>query len=100
MDHYIKAETMYQPAVKKVRDYRQSTLEKVEPPLKGLPSTIPPNPQVLPAQVLTERERELTEKYEALELVELMSSKKVTCEEVTRAFLRRAALAQEAVRLL
>ncbi|KAI5299383.1 hypothetical protein KEM56_003289 [Ascosphaera pollenicola] len=100
MDQFIIAETGYQPAVKKVRDYRESTLAKVEPPLKDLPSPLPANCQGLPAQVLTERERELTEKYEAVELVELMSSKKVTCEEVTRAFLRRAALAQAATNCL
>ncbi|KAI5289976.1 hypothetical protein KEM54_002762 [Ascosphaera aggregata] len=100
MDEFIKPDLSYLPAVRRVRDYRESTLTKVDPPLGSLPSPLPGNVQGLAAAYLTERERELTEEYEAVELVKLMSSHKVTCEEVTRAFLRRAALAQRATNCL
>lgn len=79
------------------RDFRDKTLLKVEPPLAGIPSELPSNSQGLPAIVLTEREIEITEKYTVEELLNVLRRRKISVEEVTRAFLRRAALAQVAV---
>lgn len=86
-----------QQKVERARARRDATLAKVEPKLDGLPSELPRSSQGLPAIVLTERELELTEKYDVMALLELLRSRKVSVEEVTRAFLRRAALAQAAV---
>ena len=52
----------------------------------------------LPRDVLTPRELNLTENYGITDLLALLRERKLTVEEVTRAFLRRAALAHAAVR--
>ncbi|KAF8251944.1 amidase [Wilcoxina mikolae CBS 423.85] len=82
--------------VSKALSHRTASLSKVDPPIPTITKPLPLNVQGFPAQLLTTRELELTE-LDAPELIALMSTKKVTCEEVTRAFLRRAAVAQELV---
>ena len=82
---------------KGARDYRDETLSKVDPPLEPLTDPLPLSSQDLPKRYLTPREFELTQNYDAIELLEMLRSRKVTSEELTRAFLRRAALAQYAV---
>lgn len=89
-----------QQKIDRARARRDASLAKVEPQLAGLPAELPRSSQGLPKIVLTERELELTEKYDVMTLLELLRSRKVSVEEVTRAFLRRAALAQAAVRPL
>ena len=83
------------------RAKRNASLAKVKPKLVGIPEpdTMPQNSRDLPTDVLTPREIELTEKYGITDLLALLRERKVTVEEVTRAFLRRAALAHAAVRL-
>ncbi|KLJ09097.1 hypothetical protein EMPG_15479 [Blastomyces silverae] len=80
-----------------VRDYRDATLAKVDPPLAPLPDPLPLNAIDLPKQLLTAREYELTQNYDAIALLRMLRAKEVTSEELTRAFLRRAAIAQHAV---
>jgi benzoyl-CoA reductase/2-hydroxyglutaryl-CoA dehydratase subunit BcrC/BadD/HgdB len=94
----ISKETWVEKA-KSARDYRDETLKKVDPPFDPLPDPLPLSSQDLPKKYLTPREYELTQNYDAIELLEMLRSKKVTSEELTRAFLRRAALAQYAVSL-
>ena len=83
--------------VAEVQSAREASLAKVEPKLEGLPAELPLNSQQLPKTVLTAKEIEITEKYSVTELLEVLRSRKISVEEVTRAFLRRAALAQAAV---
>jgi len=54
----------------------------------------------IPAQcgLLTPKEVEITENYDAVELIQLMASKKLTSYQVTLAFCKRAAIAQQLVR--
>ncbi|KAK2804025.1 hypothetical protein FQN51_002554 [Onygenales sp. PD_10] len=80
-----------------VRDYRDATLAKVDPPLAPLPDPLPLSSKDLPKQLLTAREYELTENYDAIALLRMLRNKEVSSEELTRAFLRRAAIAQYAV---
>jgi amidase len=47
--------------------------------------------------ILTEREIDLTENYDATELVQKMIKREATSEEVTLAFCKRAAIAQQCV---
>lgn len=82
---------------KSARDLRDASLAKVDPPLKPLPDPLPVNSQVLAKEYLTEREYELTQNYDAIALIKLLQSRELKSEELTRAFLRRAALAQYAV---
>lgn len=79
------------------RAKRDASLAKVEPKLEGLPNDLPTNSRGLPATVLTQRELEITEKYTATELLSILRERKISVEEVTRAFLRRAAVAHAAV---
>lgn len=83
------------------RAKRTASLAKVKPKLIGVPEPddLPQNSRDLPKDVLTARELELTENYGITELLALLRERKVTVEEVTKAFLRRAALAHAAVRL-
>ncbi|OAA56131.1 Amidase [Niveomyces insectorum RCEF 264] len=82
------------------RRVRDESVAKVEPALQGLPDELPLNSQGLPKIVLTTRERELTEKYTVKELLALLHSRKLQSEELTRAFLRRAAVAHAATNCL
>jgi amidase len=93
----FKGKTSWQDLAKSARDYRDATLSKVSPPLETFPDPLPLSSQDLPKQMLTAREYELTQNYDALALLEMLRSKKVSSEELTKAFLRRAALAQYAV---
>ena len=79
------------------RDYRDISLKKVEPKLEGLPDELPLNSQGLPEMVLSPREVEITEGYKVTELLKILWERKISVEEVTRAFLRRAAVAQATV---
>lgn len=80
------------------KSQRDKSLAKVEPQLQGIPGTLlPVNSQQIPQAVLTEKEREITENYSVIELLEILKAKKLSVEEVTRAFLRRAAVAHAAV---
>ena len=78
---------------------RSASLAKVSPKLVGVPewNDLPQNSRDLPKDILTPREIELTEKYTITELLHLLRTRDVSVEEVTRAFLRRAALAHAAV---
>lgn len=89
----------WQEKVSWAQDFRQKSLSKVEPRLEGLPAEQPLSSQDLPKLVLTPREIEITEKYTVKELLVILRERKISVEEVTRAFLRRAALAQAAVSL-
>lgn len=79
---------------------RSASLAKVSPKLVGVPEwkDMPLNSRGLPQEILTPREIELTEGYTITELLHLLRTRDVSVEEVTRAFLRRAALAHAAVR--
>lgn len=87
--------------VKLVRAERDASLAKVEPKLDSIPAVddLPLSSQDMPKTILTPREIEITENYPITQLLSLLRKRKVSVEEVTRAFLRRAALAHAAVRL-
>lgn len=91
----------WQKKVDLARAKRDASLAKVFPILNGVPdaSDLPLSSQDLPKAVLSAREIEITEHYTVTKLIELLRERRVTVEEVTRAFLRRAALAQAAVRM-
>ncbi|KAK8057939.1 hypothetical protein PG996_011876 [Apiospora saccharicola] len=93
----------WQEKVDWARAKRDASLAKVEPKLTGIPDaadSLPLSSQDLPKTVLTEREIEITEQYGIVQLLGLLRERKITVEEVTRAFLRRAALAQVATNCL
>lgn len=75
---------------------RDDSIAAVTPPLGKLPQPLPKNVTGIAKTVLTPEEIKITE-FDAPELIELMKRKELSCETVTKAFLRRAALAQELV---
>lgn len=79
---------------------RAASLAKVKPKLVGVPEAqdLPQCSRDLPKNVLTPREVELTEEYNIVDLLRLLRERTLSVEEVTKAFLRRAALAHAAVR--
>lgn len=87
----------WEEKVARVRAKRDESLAKVEPKLEGVPEELPLNSQGLPKLVLTPREIEITEGYTVIELLAVLRERRISVEEVTRAFLRRAALAHAAV---
>jgi amidase len=82
------------------REKRDSSLAKVKPKLHGIPAEreLPTNTRSLPHAALTSREIEITEQYGITELLAILRNRSISVEEVTRAFLRRAAVAHAAVR--
>ncbi|RBQ73376.1 hypothetical protein FVER14953_01664 [Fusarium verticillioides] len=92
----VKGIPLWQQKAAEARAHRDASLAKVEPPLKGVPAAeqLPKNSLELVPQVLTPREIEITESYTVTELLQILRERIISVEEVTRAFLRRAALAQ------
>ncbi|KLO88656.1 general amidase [Fusarium fujikuroi] len=92
----VKGIPLWQQKAAEARAHRDASLAKVEPPLKGVPAVeqLPKNSLELVPHVLTPREIEITESYTVTELLQVLRERKISVEEVTRAFLRRAALAQ------
>ncbi|KAJ5635176.1 amidase [Penicillium longicatenatum] len=82
------------------RAIRDASLAKVTPPLTELPESLPQSSRGLPKQLLTPREFDLTENYTVTELLAKLHSRELSSEELTRAFLRRAAIAQKATNCL
>lgn len=92
-----KQNESWEARVAQARAARDAGLAKVEPPLRGVPEELPHNSVGLPKTILTARELEITENYSVIQLLKALRERKISVEEVTRAFLRRAALAQVAV---
>ena len=82
--------------ISKARETRDSSIARVEPPLAPLPDPLPKNVTKIPSQILTAGELEITA-LDAPELLKAIRDKVYSSEDVTRAFLRRAALAQKLV---
>lgn len=79
-------------------EIRDSSLSRIEPQLENIPEQPPKNVTKIANDVLTAKELEITA-LDAPELLQSIREKTYSCEEVTRAFLRRAALAQKLVNI-
>ncbi|EXJ91639.1 hypothetical protein A1O3_00189 [Capronia epimyces CBS 606.96] len=77
---------------------RDKSLAVIEPPLDldRLPDPLPPNVTQLPYDFLTDEEITITS-LDVDELLARLRNKQLSCVQVTKAFLRRAALAQQLV---
>lgn len=80
--------------IAEARELRDASVARVSPPLASLPDPLPKNVMGIAKDVLTPEEIKITS-YDVLELLQVIKDKKFSCETVTRAFLRRAALAQK-----
>ena len=86
----------WQDIAQKVRDHRDSTVEKVEPAIPTQFDSLPSRVIDVPRQHLSAAEVEITESPIDL-LLSSLATGKLTSLEVTKAFLRRAAIAQKLV---
>lgn len=89
----------WQDRVEAAQVKRSKSVNQVDPPLTLWPSNLPQSSLRLPHDFLTPREISLTEEFSAIELLVKLRKREVQAEEVTRAFLRRAAIAHHGVRL-
>ena len=87
--------------ISKALETRDRSLAAITPPLElsRLPKPLPKNVIPLAKEILTEEELAITG-LDTLELLAAIRNQQYTCLAVTKAFLRRAALAQELVRYL
>lgn len=97
---YFKPTIDTESKVQKAIAIRDQSLVSVEPPLRlvDVPSPLPLDVTHIPRSILTSEELRITS-LDTRELIEEISSKRLSCVEVTRAFLRRAALAQHLVNM-
>jgi amidase len=94
----FKQLSTWQETAKQMQEHRDETIAAIEPKLPDIPSELPLNVANIPKEILTERELELTESPPE-DLITVLATGYVSSVEVTKAFLRRAALAQKLVRL-
>jgi amidase len=86
----------WEKKVAEERARRDASVAKLEPKLAELPTELPLSSQKLPSELLTDREIEITERYTVPKLLVDLKARKISVEEVTRAFLRRAVIAHKA----
>lgn len=86
----------WEKKVAEERARRDASIAQLEPKLDGFPTELPLSSQKLPSELLTDREIEITERYTVPELLTTLKARKISVEEVTRAFLRRAVIAHKA----
>lgn len=87
----------WQQRVREAQAEREKGLKRVKPEVLQWSNILPQCSLTLPSDVLTSREISLTEDYRVSDLLAKLRSKEISAEEVTRAFLRRAWVAQAAV---
>lgn len=87
----------WQETARQMQDYRDASLAAVEPAIPDVPPELSLNVTGIPQQLLSAREVEITETLPE-DLVTRMAAGELASTEVTKAFLRRAGLAQKLVR--
>lgn len=83
----------WQDTTRHVQEHRTSTIAEVQPPIPDVPKDLPRNVTLIPRDLLSSSEVEITESTTEV-LVASLATGKLTSREVTNAFLRRAGLAQ------
>ena len=78
------------------KNHRDRSIAQIQPTLPELPPDLPPNVVQIPSRVLPEDENNIATKSPE-SLVSELASGSLTSEQVTKAFLRRAIIAQKLV---
>lgn len=86
----------WQSVAKRAQDYRDDSIRRVQPPIPAHPEPLLKRVIEIPEQFLSQEEISITQK-KAEDLLSLLASGEFTCLQVTKAFLRRAGLAQQLV---
>jgi amidase len=89
----------WQDIAKEAQELRDKSIAEVHPTLPDINiEDLPLNVTSIPSQYLTPSEIDITETSPE-KLVNLLAAGKLSCAEVTNAFLRRSGIAQKVVRL-
>jgi amidase len=88
-------ETFWQDIARNARDHRDATLALLDPPLPDITS-LPLDSSTIPKTILSAEELQITES-DPVDLVSQLASSTLSAVQVTKAFLRRAGLAQKLV---
>ena len=86
----------WQDIARQKHDHRNETIAKISPTVPDVPDELPQDVTGVPGDLLTARELEITESSTEA-LVSALAVGELTSVEVTKAFLRRAAIAQKLV---
>ena len=86
----------WQDVAQRVQKHRDRSIIKVQPSIPDTPAALPANVTSIPETLLTAREAQITTTPPE-ELVESIACGKLSSTETTRAFLRRAGVAQKLV---
>jgi hypothetical protein len=90
------AKRPWQDITREVQDYRNASIGRVQPSLPRLPNNLPASVIGIPNEVLGREEVQITQASPE-DLILKLATGNLTAIAVTRAFLRRAALAQNLV---
>ncbi len=91
-----KAKQPWQDIAREVQHYRDASIDRIQPPLLKLSSNLPANTHGIPKEVLSHEEIQITQTPPE-NLLSRLAAGELTAASVTRAFLRRAGLAQKLV---
>ena len=87
----------WQEVARTAQEHRDASIAMVEPAVPDVPAELPLDVTTLPKQLLSKTEVNITE-TSAEDLVASLAAGRVSSLDVTKAFLRRAGLAQKLVR--
>jgi len=88
-----KARQPWQDIAREVQNYRDASIDRVQPVISKLPTHLPPNVLDIPSQLLSQEEIQITQTAPE-DLLRRLAAGELSATSVTRAFLRRAGLAQ------
>ena len=89
-------ESSWQEIAKIAQEYRDASIARVEPAVPEVPRELPRDVMLIPAELLDKEEVEITQTTTE-DLLASIASGRLTSAAVTKAFLRRAGLAQRLV---
>lgn len=92
----MKQKEPWQHTAQEAQEYRDASIARVQPEVPQLPPNLPPNVINIPGETLSQDEIQITETPPE-DLLGLLASGGLTATIVTKAFLRRAGLAQKLV---
>lgn len=93
-----KAKRPWQDIAQEVQDYRDATIDEVQPAIPNPPTNLPSNVIHIPRELLSQEEIQITQTVPE-DLLFKLACGELTATSVTIAFLRRAGLAQKLVSL-
>ena len=87
----------WQGIARHVREYRDASIARIEPPIPEVPNQLPQNVTYLPKELLSKDEFTVVA-WSSDFLLSQLAKGKISSVEVTKAYLRSAGLAQTLVR--